>query len=163
MTKFYAGVGSRETPEDILARMTKCAVSMRKNGLILRSGGAKGADSAFEDGAGKHKEIFTANGHIPLWTNVMTDFFHPAPDKLSDYARKLMNRNSLILLGEDGNTPVEFVVCWTKNGEAVGGSGQAIRMAEYFGIKVFNFYNESDIVDLKKFVRGGDYGTTRVC
>ena len=151
--KHYAGIGSRETPEDILQRMTKCAKVMQKKGWTLRSGGAKGADSAFERGAGNNKEIFTANGYIPLWTNVMTDYFHPAPDKLSDYARKLMNRNSLILLGQDGNTPVDFVVCWTKDGKASGGTGQCLRMAQYFGIKVFNFYSEDDIVALKEFTR----------
>jgi hypothetical protein len=47
----YAGIGSRETPEAALAFMTRCAREWAQKGWTLRSGGAKGADSAFEKGA----------------------------------------------------------------------------------------------------------------
>jgi predicted Rossmann fold nucleotide-binding protein DprA/Smf involved in DNA uptake len=55
MTKYYAGIGSRETPKDICDIMTQLAIKLANNGWVLRSGGAKGADrSRFE------KEIFYA-------------------------------------------------------------------------------------------------------
>jgi hypothetical protein len=55
---FYAGIGSRQTPPDILAQMTRYAKRLQELGWVLRSGGAHGADTAFEHGAGDMKEIF---------------------------------------------------------------------------------------------------------
>lgn len=156
MKKYFAGIGSRETPEDILKLMRGTTKGLYRKSYILRSGGAQGADSAFEDGVpqGSRKEIFYANDKLPLWTNVFTDMFHPAPDKLKDYPRKLMNRNAMQILGRDGDTPVEFVVCWTRDGKYAGGTGQAIRIAEYFGIPVFNLKNDGALEELKDFVNG---------
>lgn len=48
--KYYTGVGSRETPEDILAMMTALGKKLATDGWTLRSGGATGADAAFELG-----------------------------------------------------------------------------------------------------------------
>lgn len=48
--KYYTGVGSRETPEDILTMMSQVATKLASQGWTLRSGGAKGAGSAFELG-----------------------------------------------------------------------------------------------------------------
>lgn len=65
----YAGVGSRETPHEILALMTDVAKILGQHGWTLRSGGARGADTAFEDGAkGFKREIYLPwrgfNGHL---------------------------------------------------------------------------------------------------
>ena len=48
--KFYTGVGSRETPDDILKMMTRLGKKLASEGWTLRSGGAVGADAAFEFG-----------------------------------------------------------------------------------------------------------------
>jgi hypothetical protein len=48
--KWYTGVGSRETPSDILVMMESVGYALASQGWTLRSGGAKGADKAFEDG-----------------------------------------------------------------------------------------------------------------
>ncbi len=53
--RYYAGIGSRKTPEEILVIMTHIAVRMRNLGWVLRSGCALGADTAFENGAGNLK------------------------------------------------------------------------------------------------------------
>lgn len=156
--KFYAGIGSRETPQDVLTLMSKIAKGLCKKNYVLQSGGAKGADSAFSNAAldvGGDCNIFTAKSQLPLWTQVFTDFFHPAPNRLKDFPRKLMCRNAMQILGRNGDTPVDFVVCWTKDGKASGGTGQAIRIAEYFGIPVFNLKNEDALDELKKFINGG--------
>ena len=58
MTFYYTGVGGRETPPHVLNLMTRIAQGLAKVGGILRSGGARGADSAFEAGAGAAKDIF---------------------------------------------------------------------------------------------------------
>ncbi len=48
--KFYTGVGSRETPSDILELMERVGFALASQGWTLRSGGAVGADQAFENG-----------------------------------------------------------------------------------------------------------------
>lgn len=156
--KYYAGIGARNTPEDVLERMTKLARILEALGYVLRSGGAEGADKAFEKPIKDRvhrKEIFLASDSLPLWTNVFTDMFHPNPKALKEYPRKLMNRNALQILGRDGNTPADFVVCWTKDGKASGGTGHALRIAKYFDIPVFNFYSEAEIDRLKQLIREG--------
>lgn len=135
---YYAGIGSRETPKDVLSSMTKLADDLWQLGWNLRSGGADGADKAFEAGAHQAKQIYTANSRIPEWTYVFTDFFHPNPSALSPYARKLMNRNAMQILGANGNDPVEFVACWTEGGKLKGGTAQALRIAKFYNIPVYN-------------------------
>ena len=59
--RIYTGVGSRETPVPILTVITTLAKVLAQRGWVLRSGGAHGADSAFETGcdqAGGRKEIY---------------------------------------------------------------------------------------------------------
>ena len=46
----YSGIGSRETPDNVLVVMEKLGAAFAKKGFVLRSGGADGADSAFERG-----------------------------------------------------------------------------------------------------------------
>lgn len=152
--KYYAGIGSRETPFKCCEKMSEIATYLEKRGWILRSGGAQGADQAFESGlvSGSNGEIFYPNDPTPMWTDVFTDHFHPAPDRLKEFPRKLMNRNAMQILGVDGNTPVKMVICWTKDGKASGGTGQAIRIAEYFGIPVFNLKNKGTLRQIKEFL-----------
>lgn len=47
----YAGIGSRETPKDVCRKMFTAGRILWKAGFTLRSGGARGADTAFESGA----------------------------------------------------------------------------------------------------------------
>jgi hypothetical protein len=49
--KAYAGIGSRETPKEILGVMRTVAEQLGRKGWTLRSGAADGADRAFEEGA----------------------------------------------------------------------------------------------------------------
>jgi len=135
MNRYYAGIGSRETPEYVLKKMTKIANKLDR-GFVLRSGGAKGADVAFEEGS-TNKEIFTAND-VTSEAVEFSSKFHPNWSACSDYAKKLHGRNAMILFGKDLNTPVEFIVCWTKSGKVTGGTGQALRIAKYYDIKVYN-------------------------
>jgi hypothetical protein len=151
--KYYVGIGSRESPQDVLDLMTRVAKGLEKKRYRLRSGDALGADRAFQSGA-THKDIFPGKETSPLWTNVFTDFFHPNPSALKDYGRKLMNRNAMQILGRWGDNPVDFVVCWTKDGKASGGTGHALRIAEYYNIPVFNLKNEGALNDLKEFING---------
>lgn len=157
--KFYAGIGSRKTPPEILKQMTFIASILNKTGYILNSGGAPGADEAFEKGAGKNTQIFVPwNGFqnkkliYPIHKKCyeIAAPLHPAWDKLSGPVRSLMARNTMQVLGKDLNEPVDFVLCWTPDAvfthkdrtSATGGTGLAISVADTNGIPVFNLADE---------------------
>lgn len=145
----YAGIGSRKTPYQTLTLMTKCARRLNELGFILRSGGASGADTAFELGVPDNKkEIFLPwrrfndnPSHLytpdPLAME-MARKFHPAWDKCSNAARKFHARNCHQVLGRDLNVPADFILCWTPEGKPVGGTGQALRLAAHWDIPVIN-------------------------
>ena len=78
--------------------------------------------------------------------------FHPNPSALKPMGWQLMCRNAIQILGQDGNTPVDFVLCWTADGKASGGTGQAIRIAQAFDIPVYNLYNASDTAEVSELL-----------
>lgn len=157
-TRYYAGIGSRETPDNILTDMAEIAQYLDNQDYILRSGGAKGADSAFSDctlgceiyipWAGFNNITGIVGDSLPTYQQAreFTLKVHPAPHRLSEGAIKLHTRNVFQVLGADLNTPVDFVVCWTKDGKDTGGTGQAIRIANMFEIPVYNLFNMEFIV-----------------
>lgn len=140
---FYAGIGARKAPSDILQQMQVIAMRLALAGYALRSGGALGADHAFEKGADAvrgAKVIFPATKLPEAIAHARQ--YHPTFDTLAPYVQQLHARNSLIILGIDLVSPVEFIVCWTPAGMVVGGTGQALRVAQATGIKVFNLASE---------------------
>lgn len=172
MTVYYTGVGSRETPVEVLARMTKIARHLTVLGYVLRSGGAIGADSAFERGAGSSAHVYLA------WPNYkrehparkvgacelalqMASTTHPAWGRLSEGARLLHARNCYQVLGDDLKTPSSFLVCWTPDGcvdeagrsRETGGTATAIVLAARNGIPVFNLQVKGAIGALKTFLK----------
>lgn len=151
MSKYYAGIGSRKTPQEILDLMVHIAKQLRHDGWILRSGGAQGADSAFELGALNKTEIFSAADATDT-AIYLASLNHPAWEKCNNYARKLHGRNSMILLGKDLKTPVKFVICWTPDAQVTGGSGLALRIAKSRNIPVFNLAKQQDFDRLNVFV-----------
>ena len=150
--KTYAGIGSRKTPADIQEKMTEIAKKLSRSNYLLRSGGAYGADSAFERGADSKEMYLPWDGFndkrandidyiIPPVNNVFVARFHPHPNALGVAGRFLMSRNAYQVLGRDLNDPVDFVLCWTADGKASGGTGHAIRIANEYKIPVFNLKN----------------------
>lgn len=145
---YYSGIGSRETPYEVCKWMYRIASKLSKKNFILRSGGADGADTFFEDGSNGICEIylpwFRFNDSESTLFNVSdaaletVDQFHPAPSRLSNAARKLHARNAQIILGSDLKTPSEFVVCWTKHGLTSGGTAQGIRIAQAYNVPIVN-------------------------
>lgn len=159
----YAGIGSRKTPPDILNRMKNLATVYATRGFVLRSGGAQGADTAFEQGcdfAGGKKEIFLPwkgyNGRynglytIPKQAYVIAEqVYGPRWQYLKDPIKHLMARNIQQIMGKNLDTNVDFVICWTEDGaestsqrsKRTGGTGQAIACASDLGIPVLNMKN----------------------
>lgn len=148
MYKFYTGIGSRNTPNDVCNSMTKLAQILYQYGYILRSGHADGADKAFESGAFEKKEIYipwksfdnsTSDMYIiPDEAFEIAGQIHPAWDRCSDAVKKLHARNILQVLGQDLKTPSDFLLCWTHNAKIVGGTATAINLAKKHNVPVFN-------------------------
>lgn len=63
-----------------------------------------------------------------------------------------MSRNVYQVLGPNLDDPVEFIICWTKDGKASGGTGQAIRIANDYGVPVFNLKNVNASADLTTYL-----------
>ncbi len=154
MTRHYTGIGARRTPPDMLALMTRAAFALLKRDYVLRSGHAAGADSAFERGAGTAAQIFlpargwrgSASPFHPegiepaLWARARTiaAAHHPAFATLGSFIQHLHTRNVFQVLGPTLDAPSDFVLCWTEDGEASGGTGQAMRIAAAHGVPVYN-------------------------
>lgn len=153
----YAGIGSRKTPTQILEQMTEIAVGLAECSWTLRSGGATGADTAFEAGAGDNKTIFLPTGDIPDVAFEIASKYHPTWNGLPPFVKKLHARNAMQILGAELDCPARFVVCWTPDGaetettKETGGTGQAIRIANAYRIPVFNLANEGRMELVKEF------------
>ena len=159
----YAGIGSRETPQQILDEMTAIGTELEMRGYRMRSGGAGGADTAFDHGVldRANKDVILPwkgfsgieDGvmlpkHLEAQAEQLALKYHPAPDRLYENygernqrakpALKLHTRNMPQVLGLDLESPAKMVIAYTPDGAASGGTGQAIRVAEDFGVPVLN-------------------------
>lgn len=139
MPKFYTGVGSRDTPDKYLTIMTDLAYHLDKQGWILRSGGAIGADESFQKSVQDYSNIFLPHKNFrkgegiegvyiddrdliseamyimskhkghPHWEHMLN-----SPSQLNNV--KLHTRNVFQVLGADLCSPSKFLVCWTRDG-----------------------------------------------
>lgn len=153
----YAGIGSRQTPENVLALMRDLAGQFARAGWTLRTGGAEGADQAFQVGAAQARgeielylpwDKYEANALVPvltpetcIWPDPSWEAFslasqyHPIWERLKQGAQKLHARNCHQVLGYDLDQLVNLIVCWTPDGSIdgsggkTGGTGMALRIA----------------------------------
>lgn len=169
-TLYYAGVGSRGTPQEYIGLMFEIAYQMAPT-WTLRSGAADGADTAFYQGAKNNKgpvEIFLPwngfNGftdqeegfYVPEYTTELLNIaaqFHPAWKSCSAGAKKMHARNVCQVAGLDLNTKTDLVICWTKDGKRGGGTGQALRIAKYLEIPIFDLA-VGNLNDLATLING---------
>lgn len=160
MDRFYTGVGARRTPQSILDVMARLADKLEKSGFTLRSGGAAGADRAFERGC-TVKTIFYARD-CTTQAMAIAAKYHPAWERCSEFARKLHGRNAFQVLGRNLDTPSEFLVCWTPDGclshktrtIRTGGTGTAISIASDRGVPVFNLARPEHLNRIRKYLAG---------
>ncbi|MEQ1950954.1 hypothetical protein [Mesorhizobium sp. CN2-181] len=164
----YAGIGSRETPDVILQWMTHIAGYLANEGWTLRSGGAPGADKAFEAGVQdlRLKEIYLPwpgfegskstlhPKNFPFTVKETATAFkaHPAWDRCSEGAKALHTRNVRQIWGIDRERNHElskFVVCWTDRGLLKGGTAQALRIAMDNNVRIFNLGKATSDAELK--------------
>lgn len=155
---FYSGVGARDTPQDVMDLMTRLARRQAALGRILRSGRAsRGADLAWEAGAGNRKQIFKAEqkqrqGDYPTLEKAyfIASQHHDYWSYMPHVYRELFARNVHIVLGPDLDNPSDHLICWTEDGvfqakdrtKKTGGTGHTIAVACAYGVPVFNLNNK---------------------
>lgn len=153
----YTGIGSRDAPKHILELCTYLGELLAKTGWILRSGGSYGCDTAFEIGCDKVKGLkeiylpwknFNNNKsdlyNIPYQAYETVKEFHPNPNTLKGGSIKLMARNSQQVLGQQLTEPSRLIIFYApidKKDKVLGGTGQAIRIANHYNIGTINLYN----------------------
>jgi hypothetical protein len=181
-TMTYAGIGSRETPKEVLDLMTKAAKYLDDLGYTLQTGftfknketglDEEGADKAFSDGS-KNKTLFGPSGirrtvkgvttqesydnDVTQKSNTIVKEIHPAPDMLTSGAVKLMARNTNQIFGKNLNSSVDFVLFYAKETDnplrPKGGTGQAVEMARRKGIPTINMADSNWREQLKKVIQ----------
>jgi hypothetical protein len=169
MNKIYTGIGSREVPENVFEAMSTEAYHLAGKGYTLRSGGAKGSDSAFQWGHEcyysdinaviTNQEIYipwvnfkmeeylsTSSNIIPQHLNTacmeIAASVHPHWDKCSAGAKKLHARNVCQILGDGLFIPSDFVLFYAKevNGIVQGGTATAVNIARKFNVPTINMF-----------------------
>lgn len=159
---FYTGIGARQTPPAMLATITAIASRLATLGWTCRTGGADGADTAFEVGAaigGREAALYLPwpgfngrrNAKLARPTTralLLAAHHHPSWRALTPGARGLHARNVHQVFGADLQIPSQFVLCWTPDGaettttRATGGTGQAIRIAIAYSVPAVNMARE---------------------
>lgn len=160
----YTGVGSRKTPP----HMFVCIVAIAKalSNHTVRSGAARGADTAFEIGALNSEVYIPFKGFNNSKSHLVLDYFsnkdiaqeiastiHPAWSKCNHTAKMMHTRNVYQVLGLELDTPSDMLIAWTPDGANgnipvsinTGGTGTAITLALNLGIPVFNIKNVDDL------------------
>lgn len=145
-TKTYAGIGSRSTPDNVLAKMTKVAKYLEDKGYKLQTGKTfynkeEGADKAFSDGT-QNKELFAPESIKANSKELkIAEELHPNWKALKEGGKKLMARNTNQVFGKNLDTPVDFVLFYAEEQKGIrpkGGTGQAVEMARRKGIPTIN-------------------------
>ncbi len=152
MIKYYTGIGSRQVPKAIYNKIMSIAGILSVKGWSLRSGGAKGCDTAFEIGSIlvskiNNDEVYKRHDATPQSKELLklvidslnkeqqTNIIY---ENISSYVQNLLARSMLQVLGRNLDNPSEFVICYTPNGEKVGGTRYAIQLAEMKNIPIIN-------------------------
>ena len=180
-SKVHTGIGSRSTPTRALHLMERLAARLAQLGWTLRSGGADGADSAFERGAARHEGACTiflpwpafsgAKGIVaPAQTaqtaqtaqraEAIVSAVHPIWNSLPPPVKALHTRNVYQVLGLELDQPSAFVLCWTpdaaeceaSSSRSTGGTRSAIVIAARHAAPVINLHRTDSLTRLAELV-----------
>lgn len=167
MNKIFTGIGSRDIPKEIEFKIKSLSKTLYESGFILRSGGANGADLAWESQFYDNKEIYLPWQHFNQNNSALYNIsnealelaakHHPNWSKLGRAAKLLHARNCYQVLGKDLLIPSDFVICWTPDGcesyktrsSLTGGTGTAIEIASKRNIPIINMFNSNWYENLK--------------
>lgn len=180
----FAGIGSRETPANILDYMFDIALQLAAQGVVLRSGKADGADLAFQHGYlayADNKGACRAEILLPWynWQSSVDDRWdilvedddivhramqicskvHPAWNKLKRSHKLMHTRNMFQILGPklDADELADFVIFWAPefNDRVEGGTASAVNLARKFSVPNFNMFTHGPKA-LVRFLRDLD-------
>ena len=170
--RIYAGIGSRETPPEVLSLMTQLAGRLEQEGWLLRTGDAYGADRAFMTGVqdpkkravylpGKYSRGLRAGDpgiydskSMLSWPQAqqLAQQYHGNYANLSPFVKDLMARSSHQVLGPNLDRPADLIVAWTPDGRISGGTGQALRIARDQGIPIRNLGNSEVLESVMQYL-----------
>ena len=146
----YTGIGHRDTPEHILALFREVGAFLASKNCVLRSGGAQGADSAFEEGCDQRngaKEIYLPykgfRGNKSELYGIADDEaaltlaakYHQRWSSLSQKAKLLIGRNVYQVLGKDLKTVSDFIICYSVK---PSGTNMTLRVAADYNVSIYN-------------------------
>lgn len=172
--RFYTGIGSREAPLPILKRARGLGKELALKGFVGRSGKAEGMDEAFMKGFGE-AGVGSFINYLPypsfrdslvlptgcrdvsyylddVWKEavmIARDIYGKGWFEITPGSRDLHTRNVFQVLGDDLQTPSEFVLYWAepKGRNAVkGGTNTAFQVARKFGVKLLGV--QTPLLDL---------------
>lgn len=151
-----ACIGSRDLTPEQLGLCQEIGRLIALNGFELHSGNAPGADQAYASGAnqvnpelvhlhlpwpgfkreavwrGNQVHVYPFDG-VRFYVDIAAEC-HPKWDYLRDYAKKLHARNVSILM--PARKKVDVCVAWPSERVGGGGTGQGMRIAEAYGIRL---------------------------
>lgn len=150
--KTYCATGNMEIGMKVKNILVEIGRVLALNGYTLRSGGAPGAESAFEEGCdsvGGKKEIYLPfEGYNNKTTGVVTDMTNEEEAikiaqryyllwfKLSNKVKQMLTRYSWAVLGRNLDDPVDFVIAYIREDGKT--TEQVVRVANGSNITVYN-------------------------
>ena len=174
--KSYAGIGSRNI-NDEEKQVIKTLSGFLSSQYLCYSGNADGSDITFQENCFGQCIVFLPwNG----FNNDKFDYtnkslckkyylagtgddglesvykFHPNPSALKTGGLALMCRNYYQIMGHLVYPKVDFVICCAdedNNGNVLGGTGQAVRIAKSLNIPVFNIRSKNWKDNFKTFFK----------
>lgn len=173
----YTGVGSRKMVGELSYKARDVARALSDTCYTLITGDCpEGGDAVFWEYGDSHSRArFGPVGRYSYQDDVkvivketpayslayrIAEYTHPAWRWLPEWMRELHTRNVFQVLGSRAAEPTEFMVCWTPDGaerssetsKKTGGTGTAIRIADAFGVPVFNLQREDTIQRLEEYL-----------
>lgn len=182
--RYYTGIGSRKAHKQphVMAALYKIADALARAGFTVRSGGADGADTAFELAAKSRlirspKQLYDI--YLP-WAgfndrpstsglNYHCDYIrkyddqaaaiakriHKDWDSLKRGGKQMHTRNVYQVLGAYLDNPSDFLICWAPTddeGVPKGGTRTAWLIAIEHKIPCFNLSRAFDCLDLADYL-----------
>jgi hypothetical protein len=171
--KSYAGIGSRDITDIERQNIILIAKIMAKADWLLYSGNADGSDISFQTGCDGKCVIMLpwAGFNIDEYDYTFSrdyfvlgddrigqdsvDKYHPNSSKLKRGGRALMSRNYFQIMGYRKYPTVSLVICCAKpSGKGViGGTGQAVRIAESLKIPIINIRTAGWKLKFKQYLQ----------
>lgn len=166
--RYFTGVGHRDVKHFFVTLASYISEVAVKKGYKLRTGDAIGMDHGFRSGTKAHqRDVYSAKKlpwaiHGPSCNNwddalAIAGSIHPNWGVCTPYVKALHARNVFQVLGEDINTPSDFLVCYARPVDeertmVKGGTNTTYQIARDWNIPIFNLFYRDDYVALCQYL-----------